>query len=367
MNKLFLSLVFAGLSTQASANIGGVGSGGGGAVHVPAATLDQIKSTLPNARRELRQWLYGEETLVRTGRVKSDALNLIFGINQPKGARTVQDVLGDLQIEFHDTTPCYDALGNEDDGSIYTSLPGDAICISGARLTQELRADDYEYQTTALILHEVSHLLGANEAQAVEVQDYAVMGLHLIDFPNSAFNTGRIAVSLQVQEQGLASVVKIAAKKNSLKDKWFNEVAIGRYSAFVTVLDGINVNCDNLKGAPLMSLVNYQDIDEIRMAQEQLMNLYYASNSAWASEYASIFNGKASVNLADFFKGESTSGLGAAAYWPTSGQWADTQMPYIKNVKAWTDEAAAADATFKKIVDHAQAVANEASFTVVEK
>ena len=149
MNKLFLSLVFAGLSTQASANIGGVGSGGGGAVHVPAATLDQIKSTLPNARRELRQWLYGEETLVRTGRVKSDALNLIFGINQPKGARTVQDVLGDLQIEFHDTTPCYDALGNEDDGSIYTSLPGDAICISGARLTQELRADDYENQTTA--------------------------------------------------------------------------------------------------------------------------------------------------------------------------------------------------------------------------
>lgn len=140
---------------------GGISAGGGGDT-VPSnpTTPQHIESILLDIKRDLRTYLkkqlyhnhfYGVEKALFTGPV-----NLL-------------DVLEKTDLEIRMKSPCFNKNGVEVDGSIHASRP-DTICISAFRIAKQVDKDLAQKQVFALILHELSHLMGFDEAQAIEYQ-----------------------------------------------------------------------------------------------------------------------------------------------------------------------------------------------------
>lgn len=73
------------------------------------------------------------------------------------------------KIYSNNKGPCLDINGVEVDGSIYP-VNKTGICISTFNLGKKLNKDNARIQLLGLVAHEYSHLAGANEAQATEVQ-----------------------------------------------------------------------------------------------------------------------------------------------------------------------------------------------------
>jgi hypothetical protein len=77
-------------------------------------------------------------------------------------------ILKKAEVELITTGPCYGLNGIPVDGSIYGNEK--PICLSAERLLKKLRRDDFEIQVLSLYVHEVSHLFGTNEDEAIQLQ-----------------------------------------------------------------------------------------------------------------------------------------------------------------------------------------------------
>lgn len=167
---LLLSLFAIGLSAQAGPRI--VGNGGDVIEDNPVSTAE-IGRLLPAAKLSILSWLHRLDRNVqlvkeRRGRNKiyinpTLAERLLF-----RDGQNVYGVVDRLQINFATETPCASVDGWRD-GSII-SMPASEICISGYSISRKLNRGNAPLQLQALILHELSHLLGANETEAVSLQ-----------------------------------------------------------------------------------------------------------------------------------------------------------------------------------------------------
>ena len=79
------------------------------------------------------------------------------------------EVVNQTEIETKMNEPCLDFNQQPNDGSMFGQKPG-SICISISNIKEKLREDNYENQIVALLLHEVSHLLGTTEDEANYLQ-----------------------------------------------------------------------------------------------------------------------------------------------------------------------------------------------------
>lgn len=159
----------------------GPGSGGGG----------NLLSELPVTPEYIEEALWAQKSMVRAwfNRIEyftksDDYWQSYYGhYGIPKlpdtilkklffGPRDIFSLIAKLKIEAPRNRPCHDAAGNPVDGSIHADIP-DAICISVKRLTEKLNRANYRAETTALIVHEVMHLMGGDEQEAVLVQKYS--------------------------------------------------------------------------------------------------------------------------------------------------------------------------------------------------
>jgi hypothetical protein len=114
----------------------------------------------------------------------------------------VFDVINSLKIEVRRTRPCLDKSGAKVDGSIYADSPG-AICLSLPRLVKKLNDATLEKQISALIIHEITHLVGGDEAEAVTAQTYALASFQ---FHNRSEVNEKVFLSAVPQTQELANV-----------------------------------------------------------------------------------------------------------------------------------------------------------------
>jgi len=103
---------------------------------------------------------------------------------------TIFHVIDREQVETRMTGPCLDFNQQPNDGSMYGQKPG-SVCISVSNIKQKLREDNYQNQVAALLLHETSHLLGTDEAEAVGLQ-MRMLG----DFSITPFFTSRVDMEL---------------------------------------------------------------------------------------------------------------------------------------------------------------------------
>lgn len=86
-------------------------------------------------------------------------------------------LLKNVTIELRMNAPCFDPNGQPMDGSVDPATP-DRICLSPFSMAPKLSPVNVFQETMALIIHEVAHLLGADEARATEIQWQALLNLH---------------------------------------------------------------------------------------------------------------------------------------------------------------------------------------------
>jgi len=170
---MLLAFVSIGLgSLSAHAERGGISGGGGGVATPPGVAISKIRTAVEDSRIILDEWLRNQEALYykekQAGATQDSAIEKLIG-----SSTDVFDVMSDLTIEVRNNEPCLDKDGNPVDGSIVAHAPA-SICISAFRLKDKLNAYNYEYETGALVLHEISHLLGTDESEAVHVQTLAL-------------------------------------------------------------------------------------------------------------------------------------------------------------------------------------------------
>lgn len=170
---MLLAFVCIGLgSLSAHAESGGISGGGGGVTTPPGVAISKIQTAVEDSSIVLYEWLAKQEALyheeTQSGAAHEPVFEKLFG-SSPDAFK----VMSNLKIEVRNHKPCFDKNGNPVDGSIVAHAPA-SICISAFRLKDKLDAYNYEYETDALVLHEVSHLLGADESEAVRVQTQAL-------------------------------------------------------------------------------------------------------------------------------------------------------------------------------------------------
>lgn len=170
---VLLALVLAACSpaqkNPAARAEGGVSGGGGGTVPSNAAGVAAVHSAIEQSRLALMLYFNDQNVRRRSGEVSSGAL--LFD-----GERTIFDVIRSTAIEVKEEAPCIDPRGEEKDGAA-PSFGANSICISAKTLAAKLTTDNGWDQTIALVGHELSHLLGTNEDQAVKIQTEIITAL----------------------------------------------------------------------------------------------------------------------------------------------------------------------------------------------
>jgi len=154
-----------GPSTPSTASEeGGISSGGGGTLPADPASTWQIEEIVKSAKRDLRLYFIGEmRSFIKYDSSSPLDKKLYFG------KYTILEALNKTDLEILEDKPCYDGTHKEVDGSIYGSRPN-TICISAFRIAPKVAKQLARNEVIALIAHELSHLVGATEAEAVELQ-----------------------------------------------------------------------------------------------------------------------------------------------------------------------------------------------------
>jgi hypothetical protein len=105
---------------------------------------------------------------------RAEAIEILFG-RWPD----IYAIIKKTKIQIRETSPCIDPAGVETDGSYSPDEPNQ-ICVSAARLGAKLDKANAWEQTIALIGHELSHRLGADEATADAIQEEIISKTSLI-------------------------------------------------------------------------------------------------------------------------------------------------------------------------------------------
>ncbi len=157
----------AGAMTPSSLNAGGNGSGGGNTIGSSPLSKGEIKDLINQSKDSAVYVLRRIELIGAFGR-KSD-LGAIASVYQKLflGPKTVYQSLKEVRFNSIETGPCHDTQWDDKDASAKDSPE---ICFSLERLSAKLGHDSAQAEVLALVVHEMSHTMGATEDEAVLLQ-----------------------------------------------------------------------------------------------------------------------------------------------------------------------------------------------------
>jgi hypothetical protein len=158
-----ITLIFAIIfSISASAQRrGGIGDGGGNAIAEELLPAHQITYLLGKAKEPT---FYVLRHLEYFG-VKQEVSEKIF-----RGPKTIYQVLAEAQFDPVDKGGCEGIGGSETEHDANSLKTYPKICFSLESLSQKLHERSGKPQLIALIIHELSHVVGATEDEAQELQ-----------------------------------------------------------------------------------------------------------------------------------------------------------------------------------------------------
>jgi len=210
MFKLLIlsSLMLLSSNVFADGNTGGMDGGGGGTLPSHPATVQQIEALARNARPQLLALLNGYE-ISEKSRQQIPLYQKLFG-----GSQKAQEVLNNLQLEVRIDKPCFTANGVEVDGSIYAQK-SNTICLSAFRIASKLDIAAVEREVSALLLHELSHFMGADETEAIALQQNIAKSF--LDFPDRKINIDNLNNELGYFSGNLQSAIYIIKNKGDLE------------------------------------------------------------------------------------------------------------------------------------------------------
>ncbi|MBX3040159.1 MAG: hypothetical protein KF789_05545 [Bdellovibrionaceae bacterium] len=191
------------LSLNVQAGIRVIGNGGN-SVGPQSAGVEGIERLLPGSRAQIRAWITSKErrnnpTLIGSSRTAPMEITAFLGF------------LDSARIQFRTDSPCPSNSGHRE-GSII-SLHPTVICISGFLLAS-LPMDSAPRELEALLVHELSHLLGADEEEAVRVQT---------DYLNAMRSLSRARVESDVERK-----LRVLFDTSSCLENHLTEISEGR-------------------------------------------------------------------------------------------------------------------------------------------
>ncbi|WP_413291174.1 hypothetical protein [Bdellovibrio sp. HCB337] len=160
---ILLPLILISESLWANGNTGGMDGGGGGTLPAYPVSASEVREFAEMAKSKLYYLLNGYED--PDAHLSTIPLQKkLFG-----GPRKAQEVLNDLRLEVRENAPCLTSNGTEVDASIHALKPN-TICLSADRISKKIDKAMVEREVLALLMHEVAHFMGADEAEATELQ-----------------------------------------------------------------------------------------------------------------------------------------------------------------------------------------------------
>lgn len=193
MNPLHLIALI--LFSAVNAFAGAISGGGGGVILPNPAQPKQVVETIQKySGQVIWAWLNQQElkfsALTEDERQKSPFKKLFS--NTTNSSQNIFSVLKAMHIDLKLSIPCYDAFGEEKDGSV--SLNGSFdVCISAFTIPPKVDQYMAASETTALLIHELSHFMGTDEAEAETLQKLALEDLHNTDFEGLLLTVNEIA------------------------------------------------------------------------------------------------------------------------------------------------------------------------------
>jgi hypothetical protein len=333
------------LLTVPLAQAGGITAGGGGITPAQPVTIEDVRQAVLASNEALHLWLQGQEIWWRTGKIKvpGSAYGKLFSFNSEpeKKRQRIYRILSKLSVEFRENDSCYDSAGTEKDGSIYTEGNQKlAICISGRNLAQKLNRDDYEAQTAALILHEVSHLLGTDEHEAMEIQERSVAGLRRTTFANLHQGTIRVTGAFSGARNRVIEMRKEIPTYSGLHDRYLSEKVSAMRANLLNGVDLYIRDYDLEKGERLLSPLSAKESDLAWATLARMANLEFATcdQRSWsvpcAEAYEKVFNGATSLyGRAFYIQVSHAAWVSFEPYWQTRGQFFDLPVPNIRSME----------------------------------
>lgn len=81
----------------------------------------------------------------------------------------LEGLLNVVKIQLNMNSPCIDKDGAPRDGAVLSVSPP-IICLSPFTMSKKLNRNNFQFETKALLVHELSHLLGFTEEECIEIQ-----------------------------------------------------------------------------------------------------------------------------------------------------------------------------------------------------
>lgn len=176
------SLVLAGIIgiftvfSTAFASHGGVSDGGGGTLNPDPAQPADIAFYAQESSKAILSWLYRQEQEFIASPEEGSPYAKLFGHE-----KDIFQIMPSVKFELRMTAPCLDANGAPKDASIFGKEAG-TLCISPFLMAPKLNRQTAERETAALMIHEISHLMGTTEDEAVQIQKDALRDFNRVDF-----------------------------------------------------------------------------------------------------------------------------------------------------------------------------------------
>jgi hypothetical protein len=299
---------------------GGMSGGGGGVIIANPAGEKIAFETIRDARSLLVSYLYAKKLLPPSELDAFPALKQVLDAMIP--------IVVSTKIQKNTQSACKDKFGADKDGSIYAD-EANTICISTDQLGKKLGKENVFNQSMALIAHEYSHLVGADEILAVAIQKEIISDLAF----NSVYSASQV-----VYEQRVAT--------GSLKYKTQYPDDGGEYGTYVSSmwLTELQNKSSSLASNRLFSIFKLEDGQMVRLLQDELR----LANFPILENLKAVFGSDSKASLAEVAKALSPN-------YPVPEFAKDYPVYKVTDQNSFTNEMIAYRDRFKKIDEAAQA------------
>ncbi|MDD4974825.1 MAG: hypothetical protein PHY93_10770 [Bacteriovorax sp.] len=280
---------------------GGVDGGGGEILKVKEVTNKEVEEVIAKkAKPALSLFFIGNEKFINSN--KEEYQNLY-----PQ----IYSLLASTSIEVRMDRPCYDHEGKQKDGSIYASSPN-TICISPFLMSPKLNQFTYEAEIFGLIAHELSHLAGFDENEAIMLQN---------DVTDTYVNNGHGSRKVEFEKYSMTLRNIISRMENPLTLETWD----GSYFTSDLLRDIFNVEND---------LQNNSNINIITPSETELVNVEYLRIRTLGEYQTSIdsfvpawVKTSTTTHLNNIFKGEDS--ITAYSYFLRKGRTPSEKLKEI--------------------------------------
>lgn len=168
---------------------GGVSGGGGNVIDpTPPDILpetDTVEYMIKSSLKQVHTYLYQKSQQFESGQLSQYEQELFAKVFRRENS--ILKALYKVEPEVDERQPCFDFDRQPVDASIATNKQNH-FCVSAFTLRQKVIHSEIPAQSAALMIHEYSEIVGANEDDAVALQRLALDELKATQYRNFAYS-----------------------------------------------------------------------------------------------------------------------------------------------------------------------------------